>query len=239
MYIVILTGLLVGGATVLGATLGLIFKNKSLQGSDLIMSFCMGVMLCAAVVGLIVPSYEDSGKYGIILTVVGVFTGAIFLDLLEKLISRLDSSLKGEGSSPFMLVIAIALHNFPEGLAAGICFGTGNISHAMLIAGGIAIQNIPEGMVTVQPMIQGGFSKKRAFFYATLTGVIEVIGTIVGYLLLSVASVILPFMLAFAGGTMLYVIDHDMERKSDNSKNATYLYLLGFAIMLICDVIFK
>ena len=138
-----------------------------------------------------------------------------------------------------MLVIAIALHNFPEGLAAGICFGTGNTSHALLIAGGIAIQNIPEGMVTVQPMLNGGFSKKRAFCYAALTGAIEVIGTVVGYLLLSVASVILPFMLAFAGGTMLYVIDHDMKERAGDARGATYLYLLGFAIMLICDVIFK
>ncbi len=237
MYIVFLTALLVGGATVLGALVGLIFKNISLKKSDLILSFCAGVMLCAAVVGLIVPSYEDSGKYGIVITVIGVFTGAIFLDLLEKLITRLG--LSQNENNPLLLVIAIALHNLPEGLAAGICFGTGNIPHALLIAGGIAIQNIPEGMVTIQPMLLCGYTKKRAFLYSALTGVIEIIGTILGFLLLSVASIALPFMLAFAGGTMLYVINHDMAQKDGGSKLSTYMYLLGFAIMLICDVIFK
>ncbi len=237
MKIVILTSLLVGGATMLGAALGLIFKNISLKRSDLILSFCIGVMLCASVVGLIVPSYEDSGKYGIVITVIGVFAGAIFLDLLEKLVEKIDIS--HEMKSPLLLVVAIALHNLPEGLAAGICFGTGNTSHALLIAGGIAIQNIPEGMVTIEPMLLCGFSKKKAFFYSALTGVIEIIGTILGYLLLSVASVALPFMLAFAGGTMLYVINHDMAQRGENSKLSTYMYLLGFAIMLICDVIFK
>jgi ZIP family zinc transporter len=237
MKIVILTALLVGGATVLGAVIGLIFKNISLKRSDLILSFCIGVMLCASVVGLIVPSYEYSGKYGIIITVVGVFTGAIFLDLLEILISRLDNTKREQ--NPLLLVIAIALHNLPEGLAAGICFGTGNTRHAILIAGGIAIQNIPEGMVTIQPMLLCGFSKKKAFLYSALTGIIEIIGTILGYLLLTVATVAMPFMLAFAGGTMLYVINHDMAQKGNSSKGSTYLYLLGFAIMLICDVIFK
>ena len=237
MYIVFLTALLVGGATMLGALLGLIFKEISLKKSDLILSFCIGVMLCAAVVGLIVPSYEDSGKYGIIITVLGVFCGALFLDLLEKLISKLNKGYKNE--NPLMLVIAIALHNLPEGLAAGICFGTGNTSHALLIAGGIAIQNVPEGMVTTQPMLACGYSKKKAFLHATLTGLIEIIGTILGYLMLNIASVALPFLLAFAGGTMLYVINHDMALKGGGSKASTYLYLLGFAIMLICDVIFK
>lgn len=237
MKIVILTALLVGGATMLGSALGLIFKNISLKRSDLILSFCTGVMLCASVVGLIVPSYEDSGRYGIIITVIGVFAGAIFLDLLEKLVEKIDIS--HEMKSPLLLVVAIALHNLPEGLAAGICFGTGNIKHALLIAGGIAIQNIPEGMVTIEPMLLCGFSKKKAFFYSALTGVIEIIGTILGYLLLSIASIALPFMLAFAGGTMLYVINHDMARQGESNKASTYLYLLGFAIMLICDVIFK
>jgi len=237
MYIVILTGFLVGGATIFGALLGLIFKNISSKRSDLILSFCAGVMLCAAVVGLIVPSYEGTGKYGIIVTVIGVFVGAIFLDLLEKLVPQLDTLIKNEQRSPLLFVTAIALHNFPEGLAAGICFGTGNIAHALLIAGGIAIQNIPEGIVTIQPMLMCGFSKKKAFLYAALTGGIEIIGTIIGYFMLSVANVILPFTLAFAGGTMLYVVSHDMVPKDRSNKLTTYLYLLGFALMLIFDVI--
>ena len=133
--------------------------------------------------------------------------------------------------------MAIAIHNLPEGIAAGVGFGTGNTSEALTIAGGIALQNIPEGMVIIAPMLASGMSKKRTFFAAAMTGVIEVIGTFLGYFAVSISTAILPFALAFAGGTMLYVISDEMipETHHEGTRGATYALLLGFCVMLIMD----
>ena len=138
-----------------------------------------------------------------------------------------------------LFVSAIAIHNLPEGLAAGVSFGSENVAEAMLIAGGIALQNIPEGMVIIGPMLAAGISPKRTFLCALATGLIEVLGTLLGYFAVSVASAILPFALAFAGGTMLYVISDEMipETHHDHESSATYALLVGFCIMLISDVL--
>ena len=137
-----------------------------------------------------------------------------------------------------LFVIAIAIHNLPEGIAAGVSFGTENTAHALVVAGGIALQNIPEGMVIIAPMIASGMSKKRTFLIALSTGLIEIVGTLIGYFAVSVASAILPFALAFAGGTMLYVISDEMipETHSHGSeRGATYALLVGFCVMLVSD----
>ena len=139
-----------------------------------------------------------------------------------------------------MFVMAIAIHNLPEGIAAGVGFGSGNMSQALIIAGGIALQNIPEGMVIISPMLAAGVTPKKTFVFATLTGLVEVIGTFIGYFAVSIATVILPFALAFAGGTMLYVISDEMipETHSHGCHNgATYALLAGFCIMLVFDVL--
>ena len=134
-----------------------------------------------------------------------------------------------------LFVTAIAIHNFPEGIAAGVGFGTGDNSQALVIAGGIALQNIPEGMVIIAPMLSAGFSKNRTLIVAAITGLIEVLGTFMGYFAVSVMSTILPFALAFAGGTMLYVISDEMipETHHNNSPFVTYSLLAGFCLMLI------
>ena len=135
---------------------------------------------------------------------------------------------------------AIAIHNLPEGIAAGVGFGSENTTGALIIAGGIALQNIPEGMVIVGPMLAAGVKPRRAFLLAALTGVVEVVGTLIGYLAVSVASAILPFALAFAGGTMLYVISDEMIPETHahgHQRGATYALLLGFSVMLITDVL--
>ena len=138
-----------------------------------------------------------------------------------------------------LFVIAIAIHNLPEGIAAGVGFGSGDVNGAFLIAGGIALQNIPEGMVIIGPLLSAGVSKKRTFICALITGLIEVVGTLLGYFAVRVASFILPFALAFAGGTMLYVISDEMipETHHDNSRGATYSLLVGFCFMLVMDFI--
>ena len=134
-------------------------------------------------------------------------------------------------------LLAIGIHNLPEGIAAGVGFGTGNTGEAITIALGIALQNIPEGMVIIGPMLAAGMSHSRTFTAALLTGVVEVVGTLLGYFAVSVSAALLPFALAFAGGTMLYVISDEMipETHHDDARGSTYFLLVGFCLMLAMD----
>ena len=139
-----------------------------------------------------------------------------------------------------LFVTAIAIHNLPEGIAAGVGFGSGNDTEALLIAGGIALQNIPEGMVIIGPMLAAGVSPRRTFVCAMATGLVEVLGTLLGYFAVSLASFILPFALAFAGGTMLYVTSDEIipeTHSHGNERGATYALLVGFSLMLFFDVV--
>ena len=246
---VLLTALGVGGATVVGALLGFIFKKPSHRMSDIILSFATGVMLAAAVLGLVVPSLEFGGKLGIVTTVIGIFCGALCLNFIDKLTPHLHKLTgvdieshpdKSEKLSKILLfVIAIAIHNLPEGIAAGVAFGGGEgASAALTVAGGIALQNIPEGMVIIAPMLAAGMSKRRTFIIALMTGLVEVVGTFMGYFAVSVSGAILPFALSFAGGTMLYVISDEMipETHAHGSERAaTFSLLAGFCLMLAFD----
>ncbi len=248
MSIVLLTAFGVGGATVIGAIIGFIFKNISHKFSDIVLSFAAGVMLSAAILGLIIPSLEYGGKYGIIITVAGIFIGAICLNLVDKLVPHLH---KFTGTEPeahknsnlgkvLLFVMAIAIHNLPEGIAAGVGFGSGDTTQALIIAGGIALQNIPEGMVIIGPMLAAGVKPSRTFIIAMITGLVEVVGTLIGYFAVSVSAAILPFALAFAGGTMLYVISDEMIPETHahgSERGATYALLVGFCVMLITDVL--
>ncbi len=247
MMIVFLTALGVGGATLIGALIGFRFKNISHNFSDIILSFAAGVMLCAAIIGLILPSLElGNGGFSVFITIIGIFFGALALNFIDKLVPHLHRMSGGDIENHsnnnkidkvLLFVMAIAIHNLPEGIAAGVGFGTGNMAEALTIAGGIALQNIPEGMVIIGPMLASGISKKRTFVIATLTGVVEVIGTFIGYFAVNISTAILPFALAFAGGTMLYVISDEMipETHHDGERGATYALLIGFSLMLIMD----
>ena len=248
MKMVLLTALGVGGATIIGSVMGFMFKKMSHRFSDIILSFAAGVMLAAAVLGLIVPSLEYGGKYGIIITVIGIFAGALCLNLIDKLVPHLhrlagtdtESHNNQSLDKVLLFVCAIAIHNLPEGIAAGVGFGSGDTTQALIIAGGIALQNIPEGMVIIGPMLAAGVSPKKTFIAAMITGVVEVVGTLIGYFAVSVASAILPFALAFAGGTMLYVISDEMIPETHahgSERGATYALLVGFCVMLVTDVV--
>ncbi len=249
MKMVLLTALGVGGATVFGSVIGFLFKKISHRFSDIVLAFAAGVMLAAAVLGLILPSVDYGGKYGLIITVAGIFAGALCLNLIDRLVPHLhklvgadleDHQGNANISKVLLFVTAIAIHNLPEGIAAGVSFGSGNTSEALLIAGGIALQNIPEGMVIIAPMLAAGVSPKRTFLCAMGTGLVEVVGTLLGYFAVSVASAILPFALAFAGGTMLYVISDEMIPETHahgSQRGATYSLLAGFCLMLISDVL--
>ena len=247
MTMVLLTALGVGGATVIGAIIGFLFKNLSHKFSDIVLSFAAGVMLAAAVIGLILPSLDYGGSWGILITVLGVFAGALCLNLVDKLVPHLHKLMGTEQETHhnanlnkvLLFVFAIAIHNLPEGIAAGVGFGSGNDTQALIIAGGIALQNIPEGMVIIAPMLSAGVSKKKTLVIALITGLVEVAGTLIGYFAVSIATVILPFALAFAGGTMLYVISDEMIPETHahgEQRGATYALLVGFCLMLVMDV---
>ena len=246
MDIVLPTALGVGGATVIGAIIGFAFKNLSHRFSDIVLAFAAGIMLAASMIGLILPSLEHGGEYGIIVTILGIFAGAMVLYLIDKLVPHLhamggDTEQHAEStrvSKIMLFVLAIGIHNLPEGIAAGVGFSSGNGTEGLLIAGGIALQNIPEGMVIIGPMLSAGITPKKTFFYAFLTGLVEIVGTFIGYYAVQISDAILPFALAFAGGTMLYVISDEMIPETHahgSERGATFSLLFGFCLMLLFD----
>lgn len=249
MQLVLLTAVGVGGATIFGSVIGMIFKNISNKFSDIVLSFAAGVMLAASVWGLIIPSVEYGGKFGVIITVIGIFAGAFCINLLDKLVPHMhkivgvDSEKHAENdklNKVLLFVLAIAIHNLPEGIVAGVGFGAGDKADALLIAGGIALQNIPEGMIIIPPMLAAGVSPKRTFICAVSTGLVEVFGTLLGYFAVTVASFILPFALAFAGGTMLYVTCDEIipeTHSHGNEHGVTYALLVGFCFILVFDIL--
>ncbi len=248
MQIVLLTALGVGAATLIGSLIGFFFRDLSHRFSDIVLSFAAGVMLAAAVLGLILPSVDYGGKWGLLYTVPGIFAGALFVDVLDKLVPHLhklagpdiEKHHNASLNKVLLFVIAIGIHNLPEGLAAGVGFGSEDTAQALLIAGGIALQNIPEGMVIIGPLLASGVSARRTMLIAAVTGMVEVIGTLLGYFAISISQMVLPFALAFAGGTMLYVISDEMIPETHahgSERGATYALLIGFCVMLISDVL--
>ena len=251
MPLVTLTALGVGGATVVGAAIGFMFKKISHRFSDIVLSFAAGVMLAAAILGLILPSLEYGNYhvgFKILITVAGIFSGALCLNLADKLVPHLHKlagtdaeAHKNKGVGKVLLfVLAIAIHNLPEGIAAGVGFGSDNTAGALVIAGGIALQNIPEGMVIIGPMLASGIKPGKTFLIAMCTGLIEVVGTFIGYFAVNISTAVLPFALAFAGGTMLYVISDEMIPETHahgSQRGATYALLIGFCVMLVTDLL--
>ena len=208
-------------------------------------------MRAASVIGLILPSLEYGGIWALPLSLSGIFIGAAMLVLFDRLTPHLhqlvglDKPMHTEerrrANRVLLFVTAIAVHNLPEGIAAGVAFGTGNIAEALTVAGGIALQNIPEGMVVIAPMLSAGVSKGRTFLIAVFTGVIEVIGTFIGYFAVALSTAVLPFMLAFAGGTMLFVISDEMipeTHTGEGDRIATFSLLFGFAVMIVVSHFF-
>ena len=204
-------------------------------------------MLATSVFNLIIPSVENKNNYAVLISVSGIFCGSLCITVLDSIVKKLlkiNYKNFSEGTEKLhrilLFVAAIAIHNLPEGIAAGVGFGTGNTSDALIIAGSIAMQNLPEGMVVISPMLSVGISRSKTFFIAVLTGIIEIIGTLFGYFAISISNEILPFALSFAGGTMLYVICGDMipESQSEIRKQSTvYSLISGFSIMMIINEI--
>lgn len=252
MNIVFTAALGVGGATVIGTLFGFLFNKTSALFENVILSFAAGVMLATSVLNLIIPAVGNGEINLTFIAIFGIFCGALCISLMDIAVNKLILCAEKNRSSLFdkkeqlhrvlLFVTAVAIHNLPEGIAAGVGFGTGNTADALTIAGSIALQNFPEGMIIIAPMLSVGIKRSKVLFIGILTGVIEIIGTFFGYCAVSLSSEILPFALSFAGGTMIYVICGDMipETQSDYYKqSSTYSLIIGFCLMLVIDCILK
>ncbi len=237
------------GATIIGSLLGFLIKNLPHKWNDTILGYCAGIMLAASTLGLIVPAFEMNGPWWLV--VIGVMTGALFLNLLDFVtphlhtITGLDPEKHQNNKSLnhiLLFVMAIALHKLPEGMAAGVSMSTsseGNTDWA--VSFGIALQNIPEGMVIIAPLLLAGVSTIRTFLISIAIGLLEVIGVWIGFSLGSASESFLPVMLGFAGGAMLYVTSDEMIPETHAhgyQKQATYALLLGFMTPLLLEKLF-
>jgi len=247
MRLVLLTALGIGGATVIGALLGFMFRKIPDKWHDGLMGFAAGVMLSAAMSGLILPAVELVPKSGIWVVGLGMFLGAAFLNLIDVAMPHLhrisgvdieDHKNNERINKVLLFVLAVAIHNLPEGLAAGVAFGGDDITGAFAVAIGIVLQNIPEGMVIISPMLLAGIKPGRTLLLAISTGFVEVIGTLIGYTAAVASAAILPLSLSFAGGTMLYIVGDEMipdTHSRGNEKLATFAMMLGFFVMILVD----
>ena len=241
MEVVFLTALGVGGATVVGGAVGFFIKNIPHKFLDFTLSFAAGIMLAAAVWGLIIPASGAGSCRESLVCVLGIALGAIFVGGCEKLVPKLrfvvgDSFEDGVADGAIMLLFAMAIHNLPEGIAAGVSLGSGDAAGAIAVAGGIALQNIPEGMAVIPPMLAVGIGRRRAFLLALFTGAVEVVGTFLGYRAVTFFDGILPLSLAFAGGAMIYVIaDEMMPTVKGQGKWGVYIFTLGFCAMILLN----
>lgn len=235
------------GATLIGSILGFGIKELPHKWNDTVMGFCAGVMLAASILGLIVPASEQAGSNGWWLVGIGVIIGAMFLNLLDFItphmhhITGLDPEAHANNSSIsriMLFVMAIALHKLPEGIAAGVGFNAEDISDAWTVTFGIALQNIPEGMVIISPLLLAGVSKTRTLIISLAIAMLEVVGVWIGYVAGGISEKLLPTMLAFAGGAMLYVVSDEMIPETHAhgyQKQATYALLIGFMTLMFIE----
>jgi len=257
MSLTVFYGLMIPLAgTTLGAAMVFVMKREMGAGlQKLLLGFASGVMIAASVWSLLIPAIEmeeAAGGVAWVPAVVGFLAGIAFLLLLDVLIPHLHlDSNRPEGlhsklKKSFMLVLAVTLHNIPEGMAVGVVFaGVLSGSTAVSVAGafalaiGIAIQNFPEGAIISMPLLSAGMSKKKAFFFGFLSGVVEPAGAVLTLLLTSVISTLLPYMLSFAAGAMIYVVVEELipeAQREPHTNIGTVGTAIGFALMMLLDV---
>ena len=253
----ILTGLLIPFlGTILGASTVFLLKDKlNKKIEKILLGFASGVMIAASVWSLIMPSIEMAEEQGMIAWIpaaVGFLLGMAFLLILDSIIPHMHlesdkpEGIKSKLKKSTMLVLAVTLHNIPEGMAVGVLFAgaisgsTGvTIAGALTLAIGIAIQNFPEGAIISMPLKSEGMSKPKAFLYGALSGIVEPIAAIITILLTDFITPILPYLLSFAAGAMIYVVVEELIPESqagEHSNIGTIGVALGFVIMMILDV---
>ncbi len=242
-----LGSLCAGGATSLGAVPVFVFKKVSEKLQDTFMGFGAGVMIAASVFSLILPALESAGGglRAVAVVSTAMLTGGAFLFLANRYFPH-EHFIKGhEGKKALRLkkiwlfIVAITIHNFPEGLSVGVGFGSGDIGAGIALAVGIGLQNIPEGMVVALALVAEGYSRWFAAGITALTGLVEPIGGLIGATVVGLSARVLPFGLAFAAGAMLFVVSNEIIPESHRKgfeMEATFGVLVGFIVMMALDV---
>ncbi|MGD8546050.1 MAG: ZIP family metal transporter [Candidatus Bathyarchaeota archaeon] len=235
---------LIAGLATGAGTLPVLFTRRiSDRLLDVMLGFAAGVMLAATSFSLLIPSLELGGPW---IAVVGLLLGAVILHLIDRFIPHFSPAFGPEGPSSslsgvWLFILAITIHNFPEGLAVGVSFGSGDVATGLIIATAIGLQNMPEGLAVALPLIREGYSRRKAIGYGTLTRLVEPLGGLLGAAIVTVSRPLLPWGLAFAAGTMLFVIADEMipeSHKKGYEREATFGLIAGFTIMMLLDVIF-
>lgn len=241
--------------TALGAAVVVFFKRVNKNVMDAMLSFAAGVMTAASFWSLLAPSIEMSENLGMnpwLTAFAGFFSGGLLLFGGDKLFSWLrrrkksGEKINGGKRRCAMLIFSITLHNIPEGLAVGVAFGSlayglegATLAAACLLAVGIGLQNFPEGTAVSVPLRREGLSRGKSFFYGQLSGVVEPIAGVLGALLVLKVRMLLPFLLAFAAGAMIYVVVVELipESQGNRRRDVMALFaLLGFSVMMVLDV---
>ena len=243
--------------TTLGAACVFFMKGPMKQNTQKAFSgFAAGVMIAAAIWSLILPSFEtasDMGKLSFIPVIVGIWIGFIFLMILDKVVPHVHID-KDEVEGPkcnlkksTMTALAVALHNLPEGMAVGVVLASAQanpenipVSMAIALAIGIAIQNFPEGAIISMPLASCGVKKKKTFLLGVLSGIVEPVGAIITMILASFITPILPYILSFAAGAMIYVVVEELIPEMSEGKHShigTIFFAIGFSLMMILDKI--
>ena len=242
--------------TTLGAAMVFFMKNK-MNGKveKLLLGFASGVMIAASIWSLIIPSIDmakEQGKLAWVQAAIGFMIGIIFLLILDSVIPHLHlnnskpEGIKSKLKKTTMMVFAVTLHNIPEGMAVGVTFAGALIENtgitmagAFALSIGIAIQNFPEGAIISMPLRSEGMSKSKAFLYGTISGIVEPVGAIITILLTGIIVPVLPYLLSFAAGAMIYVVVEELipeSQSGEHSNIGTIGVAIGFVIMMILDV---
>ena len=237
--------------TVLGAAIVFFFKKVNKTFMDGMLGFAAGVMIAASFWSLLSPSIEMANSLNLnswLIATLGFLSGGILLFISDKIFDILDKNKNNNSSKKrvMMLISSITMHNIPEGLAVGIAFGSisyglegATIISACLLALGIGLQNFPEGSAVSIPLLREGYSRKKAFLYGSLSAIVEPISGVIGALLVLKIRLLLPFLLAFAAGAMIYVVVEELIPESQTNEKKDYMAvftLIGFSIMMILDV---
>ncbi|HIS17455.1 MAG TPA: ZIP family metal transporter [Candidatus Coprovivens excrementavium] len=226
--------------TVIGSLMVYFMKDKlSKKLENLILGFAAGVMVAASIWSLIIPSLESARGIKWLPVVIGMSIGVLFFYFVDLYLKKYNNKSQEKINN---LMVAITLHNIPEGMAVGIAFasyiaGSLSLMGAMALAVGIAIQNFPEGAIVSFPLIKKGYTKNKAFMYGFISAIFELLGSIITLIFTNVITTILPYFLALAAGAMFYVVVIELIPESDSQNKVNVLgFLLGFLLMMILDV---
>jgi len=247
----VIGSLVAGMMTSVGAIPVLLGKSPSRAIRDMSLGFAAGVMLSASFFSLIIPSLDAAteqfgdGALPAAIAVIGILLGMAAVAVLNETLPHEHFNTGREGPESaslrrvWLFIIAITIHNFPEGLAVGVGFGAHGLSGGMPLAIGIGLQNMPEGLAVAIALLGEGYSRWRSFGIAALTGLVEPVGGLLGAAIISVSEPFLPWGLAFAAGAMLYVISHEIipeTHRSGHQNKATLGFAVGLVLMLFLDV---